>query len=85
MNPNVQYRLHNSPPLVPIHSYIKPIHAIPSCSFKMYFNIRKVNSRGFFLSVLPAKWLQSFITPLTNATCPTHLTRLDLIVPITLS
>jgi hypothetical protein len=43
-NPMVHYRVHRSPPLVPIQSQINPIHAIPSYLSKMSIAILKNHS-----------------------------------------
>jgi hypothetical protein len=58
-NPTVQYRVHNSPPPIPILSHINPFHTITSYLSKIHLNIIHPYclclSSGLFLSDFPNK------------------------------
>jgi hypothetical protein len=65
MYTKVHYRVHKSPPLVPILSQVDPVHTIPSCLSKIYFNIVHPPClplpSGLFPSAFPANILYAFL------------------------
>jgi hypothetical protein len=82
-NPDVHYRIHNSPPPVPILSQLNPLHA-PSHILKIHFNIILPSTPGSpkWSPSLRSKILCARLFYPIRATFPSHLILLDLITRI---
>jgi hypothetical protein len=73
----VHYRLHISPPLVPILSQMRLVHIFPSCFPKIHSGItshlRPRLPSGLFPSWFPTKILYALLISPMRTTCPAHL------------
>ena len=80
MEPGSSFSPYISSPLVPIFSKIYPISRITTHLPQIHFNsILLSTSRPPFPSGFPSKTLYAFLDSSIRATCPAHLSRLDMI------
>ena len=80
-NPKVHYRIHNSPPPVPILSQIDPAH-VPHPASRRSSHLRLGLPSGLLPSGFPTKTLYAPLLFLMRATYPVHFIVLDLIIKI---
>ena len=80
MNPEINYHPYISSPLVPIFSKIYPgtQPTYLKSILILFSHLRLDLSNGLFPSGFPTKTLYAFLDCSIRATCPAHLSRLDL-------
>jgi len=77
MEPEVQRRVHKSPPFVSLKCYITSVYVLPSCLRQTYFNIvfhctHRFSVWSHFFRFPHQNPVPSFFSPV-RATCPTNL------------
>jgi hypothetical protein len=76
-NAKVHYRVHKSPPLVPILGQLNPIHTFPPYFSKLHSNITLLLLLGLLSGLFPSgfqtKILYAFFISPMLLTCPAHL------------
>jgi hypothetical protein len=83
-NPKLHYRVHKSPPLVPILSQMIPVHTTPSyfSDLLLSYHLRLGLSNVLFPSGFPIKIPYAVLLSLMLATCPSYLILLDFTILI---
>ena len=86
MEPEGLYRIRKGPPPVPIQTQTNPVHASPSHSLKIHFDVILPSTPGYSNRFLSSRFPHQ--NPVCNsplpprATCPAYLILLDLITRI---
>jgi hypothetical protein len=81
-NPKVHYRVHNSPPLVPILSQMHTVITSPPYflrSILISCHLRLRHPSGLFPSRFRTKTLHEFLISPRRSSCPTHIIPIDFI------